>query len=317
MRIEILNIPNYYCSYYILTLYQNSSLKFEKEGQFRKYDHRPLIIFRFAGKIYVIDNNDPVGFDDYLYSIATFYFVTNKLIGHKLYQSKKIRPLYPHYPINSLNIYLKLFRLNLISCLSIRTLLKLIKTLFVLPHYRFEKSGLNETKFIFFSSRLWLKETSANQIRASFIQYCQNDNRFQFEGGFRRRSDGNNLSFDAFLSDKTYSPKEFSKLSKRSRIVLNNPAVAGALSWRFAEYLNHGLFVVNFPFSIDLPSAMIHGKNIFSVSSVEEIPQVLDMIIESPDRCQEIAKGGKEFFEQYCTPEKQWRYIMTHFPPKT
>ena len=63
MRIEILNIPNYYCSYYILTLYQNSSLKFEKEGQFRKYDHRPLIIFRFAGKIYVIDNNDPVGFD--------------------------------------------------------------------------------------------------------------------------------------------------------------------------------------------------------------------------------------------------------------
>jgi hypothetical protein len=40
-------------------------------------------------------------------------------------------------------------------------------------------------------------------------------------------------------------------------IALNNPAVCGAVSWRLAEYLNQGLFVLSFPFKIELPTDFV------------------------------------------------------------
>ena len=292
-----------------MALDQNAILSFKSEIRFRKYDNRPLIIFRFDGEIYVIDNNDPVGFDKDLYTLSRYYFVTNKLIGNELYQSKKIIPLYPHYPINSLNIYIRLFNFNLIRYLSLVGLLKMIKTFLDLPIYKSQKRFLRKKNSIFFSSRIWSKEMIANQIRASFISYCKKDERFEFEGGFRPRNNGDNFGHDSLVSKKKYTPKQFSRLSKRSVVVLNNPAVLGALSWRFAEYLNYGLFILNFPFKIQLPKDLVHAKNIYGISLVEEIPQVLDMIIEYPQCCDEIARGGKDFFEDYCAPQKQWDYI--------
>jgi hypothetical protein len=64
-------------------------------------------------------------------------------------------------------------------------------------------------------------------------------------GGFVPRSDGFNYGYDQELNKEIY---QVSFLGAKSMIALNNPAVCGAVSWRLAEYLNQGLFVLSFPF---------------------------------------------------------------------
>ena len=57
----------------------------------------------------VIDDNDPVGLSENLYERADLCFVTNKLKNDPKSETAKVLPLFPHYPINNLLTYLRLF----------------------------------------------------------------------------------------------------------------------------------------------------------------------------------------------------------------
>jgi hypothetical protein len=102
----------------------------------------------------------------------------------------------------------------------------------------------------------------------------------------------------------------FSKLSARSKVVLNNPAVVGAVSWRLAEYLNQGLFVLAFSFKIELPENFVNQENIHLIDSTYEYKAVFDIILESPDYHKKVSKNGKKYFDSFCTPQKQAQYII-------
>lgn len=108
MKLKILNIPNYYCSYYLQVLDLGFDLSFINKSLFRKYDFKPYLIFEIRDEVFIIDNNDPVGIERFLLEKCKYYFSTNKL-KNKGYATEKIIPLFPHYPINVNNIYVKLF----------------------------------------------------------------------------------------------------------------------------------------------------------------------------------------------------------------
>lgn len=306
----ILNIPNFYTTYYLFGFKREYRVIFKMDKSFLKYNNKPLLIFKIKDKIAVIDNDDPVNVVQELYDLADAYFVTNKLLDSKSYQQTKVKPLFPHYPINILPLYFKLFNVGLLRFLKLKSLAKEIYIQLKRPVYKNYPLKTEKENFIFFSSNIWKKEPETNSIRAEFIRFCKIDHRIRFEGGFVPRSDGNNYGFDNELNHIKYSPKEFSKLSNQSKIVLNNPAVCGAVSWRLAEYLNQSLFVLSFPFKIELPVSLKHEKEVYYIEQTTQFPEVFDKVLGDKEYHQYIANNAKNYFLKYCTPEAQVKYII-------
>jgi hypothetical protein len=308
--IYILNIPNFYTTYYLFGFKKGFKVKFKMETAFLKYNNKPLLIFKIKNKIAVIDNDDPVNVVQELYDLADAYFVTNKLLDNKSYQQAKVKALFPHYPINILPLYFTLFNVGLFRFLKFKALAKEIYIQLKRPIYKDYPLKTGKENFIFFSSNIWKKEPKTNTIRAEFIRFCKADDRIKFKGGFVPRSDGNNYGFDNELNHIKYAPKEFSNLSSQSKIVLNNPAVCGAVSWRLAEYLNQSLFILSFPFKIELPVSLKHDQNICYVEETTQFKEVFDKVLENEVYHRQIASNAKDYFLKYCTPHAQVNYII-------
>lgn len=309
-EIQVLNIPNFYSSYYLLGLNQAYGVQFKMDPSFAKFNNKPILIFKVNDTIAVIDNDDPTGVHPELYDVASIYFVTNKLIENDSYQQSKVKPLYPHYPVNAALLYCRIFGLGLFRYLKLKDMLQQIYILLRRPLYVQYKKSFRKDNFIFFSSNIWKKEPETNEIRASFIRFCKADDRIVFKGGFIPRSDGNNYGFDNELNAEKYSPRMFSMLSAKSKVALNNPAVCGAVSWRLAEYLNQGLFVLSFPFKIELPQNFTQDTEVHFIEKTTAFKTVLDTIIDNPDYHETIAANGKTYFDSYCTPLAQAKYVV-------
>lgn len=309
-EIQVLNIPNFYSSYYLLGLNHEYKVKFKMDPRFAKFNNKPLLIFKVNNTLAVIDNDDPTGVNSELYEMVSIYFVTNKLINHDSYKQPKVKPLFPHYPVNIVPLYCRIFGLSLFRYLKLKEVLQQIYILLRRPIYVQYKKSFKKDNFIFFSSNIWKKEPETNQIRAEFIRFCKADTRIVFKGGFIPRSDGNNYGFDNELNDEKYSPRMFSKLSAKSKIALNNPAVCGAVSWRLAEYLNQGLFVLSFPFKIELPINVTQHTDVHFIEKTTEFKPLFDKIIDSEDYHETIAANGKIYFDRFCTPFAQAKYVV-------
>lgn len=308
--IQVLNIPNFYSSYYLLGLSQMYNVQFKMDSRFTKFNNKPLLIFKVNNSIAVIDNDDPTGVHPELYDLASIYFVTNKLINHDSYKQPKVKPLYPHYPVNIASLYCSIFGWDLFRYLKFKDVFQQVYILLRRPSYQQFKRSFKKDNFIFFSSNIWKKEPETNQIRAEFIRFCKADKRIVFKGGFIPRSDRNNYGFDTELNNEKYSPKVFSKLSASSKIALNNPAVCGAVSWRLAEYLNQGLFVLSFPFKIELPQNFKQNTEVHFIEQTMEYKAVFDKIINNPAYHEAVATNGKNYFDAYCTPQAQAKYVV-------
>jgi hypothetical protein len=308
--ITVLNIPNFYSSYYLLGLSQEFKVRFKIDKRFIKFNNKPLLVFQVNDKIGVIDNDDPTGVDQELYDLTDIYFATNKLIDDNSYNQKKVKPLYPHYPVNILPLYLSLFGLNLVRFIKIKDVAREIYILMRRPPYKKYKGIPVKGNFVFFSSNIWKKEPQANDIRAEFMRFCKEESRIEFEGGFIPRCDGDNLGFDKQLNSVRYSPRKFAKLNSKSKIVLNNPAVCGAVSWRLAEYLNQGLFVLSFPFKIELPQNIYHGQQSHFIESTTDYKSIFDYISDNPEYHEKVAISGKNYFDVFCAPKAQAKYVI-------
>lgn len=310
MIVTVLNIPNFYASYYLLGLSEAYQLNYRAENRFQKYNNKPITILEINGAITIIDNDDPIGVVQELYDLCSLYFVTNKLKDHPSYSQEKVKPLFPHYPVAICSLYISLFGMNLFRFLKLKEVARQIYIQWRRPRFENKKFKNVTNRFVFFSSNIWKKETVTNTIRAEFIRFCKQDDRIKFEGGFVPRSDNNNLGFDEEVNKVMYSPKIFSKLSAQSLIVLNNPAVCDAVSWRLAEYLNHGLFILSFPFKIELPVDFEHQQNMHFIQDAKDYKSVLDRILNEVGYHEKIAMEGKKYFDNYCTPQAQVRYVM-------
>jgi len=308
--IYILNIPNFYSSYYLYGLNEEFNVKFKMDKAFLQYNNKPTLIFRLKDKLGVINNDDPVYFDQNLYDLSDSYFVTNKLIDNPSFNQENVKPLFPHYPINILPLYLRLFNFRLIKYFKIKSLAREIYILLRRPLYKNYNLKTEKQNYIFFSSSIWKDEVETNNIRAEFIRYCKTDDRLVFEGGFIPRADGNNFDFQAELNQTKYPPKVFSKLSKESKIALNNAAVWGAVSWRLAEYLNQSLFVLSFPFKIELPVPLKHEEEVYAIEHISDYKKVFDKVLGNPNYHRNMATNGKTYFSKYCTPQAQAKYIV-------
>lgn len=308
--VTILNIPNYYCSYYLLGLSQRFNLSYRFDPKVSRFNNRAFLIFEYRGVRVVICNNDPSGTKPDLYEYVDYYFVTNKLKDHPDYQQDKIRPLFPHFPVDVTGLYLRTFKWNLLGQLKPSALLQQLHILGKRPRYQEKKLNYSFHNYVFFSANLWKKEPETNQIRAEFIRACKSDPRVNFEGGFVPREDGDTMGYPEEINQKIYPPKVFSELSAKTLFALNNPAVLGAVSWRLAEYFASGIAVISFPSAVDFPVEPEDQVHIHEVKSIGDFKSSINSFFENQDYHRKIAEGGYAYFKKYCTPEAQISYIL-------
>ncbi|MBZ9632346.1 hypothetical protein LB465_16310 [Salegentibacter sp. LM13S] len=312
-KIDLLNIPNYFSSYYLYGLNEVAKVRYCPNTEFRKWNGTPLLILRVDKKIIIIDNRDPNGVQKDLYSVATSYFATNKLKDNPNYNLLKLKALFPHYPINFSLGYLKIFRKHLFKELGKEKVMKDFYAQVKRPNYQnYSVNPENFSNYIFFSGSIWKKEEVANKQRAVFIKACKENEQIDFEGGLIPRTDGDNRNLEDVLGPKRYTSKNFHKKSSSSLINFNNPAVLGAISWRVGEFFNLSSFVLSLPFMVDLPVYPLHGKEIHMIKSVDEIEDFLNYLLKNPHYHRQIKIGGKNFFNKFCDPKIQALRILKY-----
>ncbi|WP_296703173.1 glycosyltransferase [Algoriphagus sp.] len=309
-KVTILNIPNYYSSFYLLGLERIANLRYNPRKEFAHLNGKPFLVIEYKGKIAVIENDDPIGVDMSAYSDSDLYFATNKLLDREDYSLKKVTPLFPHYSIDNSFAYLKLFGFKGMGALGAKEFLRQFYILFRRPILTNKPFEHLEGNYVFFSGSIWKKENWANQMRAEFVTACKSNPYIEFEGGMNPRTDGDLCGLPPSVMDKRYTPKDFSEKSSKSIIGFSNPAVLDAVSWRLGEYWNYGCFVISFPFKIEIPTIPIHGNHIHYIEGPEEFSDVLTFAMKNPDYREKVAKGGKTYFQENCLPEIQAKRIF-------
>ncbi len=310
-KITVLNVPNYYCSYYLLGLSEVSEIKFSPMPEFAHLNDKPFLVIEYKGKVAVIENDDPIGVDVMAYEHADLYFATNKLLAREDYNWPKVKPIYPHYSIDNSTQYLKLFGLNRLTSPGIKEFVRQWYILYRRPDFVNLPYQKLEGNYVFFAGSIWKKEPWANQVRAEFVKACQQNAHINFEGGMNPRADGDLCGLSPEVMDKRYTPSEFAEKSSRSIIGFSNPAVLDAVSWRLAEYWNYSCFVLGFQFKIDLPTVPVHGEHMHYVQDSGEFSDVITYAMKNPDYREKVSKGGKKYFNEFCLPEIQAKRILS------
>lgn len=309
-KVNILNIPNYYCSYYLLGLGRIGELKYTPSKEFAHLNGKPFLVIEVNGKVIVIENDDPIGVDKQSYNLADLYFATNKLINKEDYNWPKIRPLFPHYSIGIPGQYIRIFGFNGLLNSGLKGFVRQAYILNKRPDYQNIPFCKKDGNYVFFAGNIWEKEPSANQVRAAYVLACQNHPLIQFEGGMIPRSDGNLCGLPPEVLNRNYLPKEFAEKSAQSVLGFINPAVLDAVSWRLAEYLNYGSFIMSLPFKIQMPIEPIHGKEIHYLEDTSEFSEIITFAMTHPEYRNKLSRGAKDYFQNYCLPEKQAQMIL-------
>lgn len=308
--VNILNVPNYYCSYYLLGLGRIARLKYTPLPEFAHLNDKPFLVLEVKGKVIVIENDDPIGVDKPSYELADLYFATNKLKSREDYNWPKTRAIFPHYSIDNWVQHLQLFGVRGVREIGFKEFLRQTYILYRRPDFVNLPFKEKEGNYVFFAGSIWKKENWANQVRAAFVKACQANSHIQFEGGMNPRSDGDLCGLSPSVMDKRYTPEEFATKSSQSVIGFSNPAVLDAVSWRLAEYMNYGCFIISFPFKIEVPVEPVHGKDIHYIQDVSEFDEVITYAMKNEKYRKNVSKGAKEYFERYCLPETQAKMIL-------
>jgi hypothetical protein len=318
MEIILHNLPSEYCSFYLHGLYKHSSISNIKyQITHPKYNGTAYIILSLKMgtiiKRIVIENNDPSKPIAELLSYCDYYFCTN-YIENTYNVSTKVIPLYPHFPIRYLKPYMaQLAHFYNLPIKQKKHVLSSIKYLYQLPNYAINKApALHNFKNVFFASTIWKKEDGTNKARYKFMSVVKNISQLDFEGGFSKRSDNNNMGYDAFLMPKRISPKEYKSKVINSVINFNCPAVCNAISWRLGEFLNLGKFIFSTPLQVKLPEPLIHGEHLWLVTDDANWLTEINYLLSKPKLINEIEFNALQYFNNKCDSIKQIDYIISH-----
>jgi hypothetical protein len=160
-KIEIVNIPGYTSSYYVLALSKSGhKLHVKPEKKFEKYNYATCLLIRVDGKLIVIDNDDPLRVIEDLYEESTAYFMTNKAIDKPEFNRDGIYPLFPHYPVNTLWLYIKLFHWHLMKPKMLKKALTVLYTIYTRPKYVNIALNHSKKRYVFFCCKILEKGKS-------------------------------------------------------------------------------------------------------------------------------------------------------------
>jgi hypothetical protein len=263
------------------------------------------IEYRNEKRTIIIDTDDP-SVDHFNYIGFDFVFISQKLLKSKSIYPDNVIALNPHFP----------FRHNILTYLLLKKFIFLHYPVgcmrYFIENLRLKK--LNDIlnirnaeieNLIFYYRSLWKNEYQTNVLGARFLDFFTHQG-YNVIGGLYRRKDGfttENPIIDKFIVISCLNNKKYLQYLSKSKYVLNTPAVRGAISWRFAEYLFANKNIVTTEFKVELPTKF----NYYLVNEDEKT------FTEELDKLQYF-KGcfdNKTLVEQVLLPTKQIDYIFS------
>lgn len=320
-NVTLLSIPNFWLTYYMYGLYHHPNVlfTFKKEKEFSEFDYTNRCALRITikgmVKSIIIDTDDPTDRHDNLGNNFDCVFLSQKLITKSDNELKKIHALPPHFPIKTFVIH-KMIAMHIFNPCNLIKNLKEIKAVFSLKPLSLvygKRIIRNSNNFIFYHRSLWKKEFLTNELGYKYLTYFSRK-KFNVEGGFYR-SDGyksDSEVINRLITNKKIPTSEYIAKSIESLFCFNSPAVRGAISWRFGEYLAMGKAVISTPFKVEFPEFMQNKISLFTINdNIEEFDAQLDTITKSSMQMIATAEDNNYLlFQQFLTPEKQITYIL-------
>jgi hypothetical protein len=308
--VTILSIPNIWLNFYVYGFlkHPNVKLKLKPIKKYSEYNFTMRmavsIEYKNEKRTIIIDTDDPSA-DHFNYIGFDFVFISQKLLKSKSIYPDNVIALNPHFP----------FRHNIINYLLLKKLIFLNYPVccmrYFIQNLRLKKMNdiLNirnseVENLIFYYRSLWAKEYQTNLLGAVFLDFFTRQG-YNVIGGLYR-IDGfktNNTTIDKFIVKSRLDNKKYLQYLSKSKYVLNTPAVRGAISWRFAEYLFVNKNIVSTEFKVELPTKF----NYYLVNEDEKT------FTEELDKLQYF-KGcfdNRTLVAQVLLPTKQIDYIFS------
>ena len=170
----------------------------------------------------------------------------------------------------------------------------------ILPH-----NILPHDKKIFFVSRFWEGQDSANQARINFIKACkrlQKEGLIDFIGGMVPDSKISLCPQEVKL-EKEIPLHMYIEGIQTSILVFNTPAYHGCHGWKLPEYMSQSAAILSTPFNNELPIALEHGENIFFSNSDEDsLYNAIKLLVTDKELCKKLRKKIHKYWKCYASP---------------
>ncbi len=319
IQVKILSIPNFWLTFYMYGLenHPDISMQMELDNKYREYNYQNWCVLDITinqkTKRIIIDTDDPAKRHMEYGKEIDLVFLNQKLRDEAY--PNNVYSIPPHFPVKSFIIQKKM-GLRLLNPKNIYKNLREIKAI-----YNFKPSSLltlkkeprKSNKYIFYHRTLWKKESLTNQLGYIFLDFFKSKN-YKVVGGLFR-SDGfktEDEKINSVITTEWYNTQEYIEHILESLIVLNTPAVRGACSWRFGEYLAFGKAIVTTPFMVELPEYIKENQNYFLISNEsDEFKKQLDKITSDESKIVQMENNNLELFKSKLSPYKQIEYILS------
>lgn len=175
-------------------------------------------------------------------------------------------------------------------------------------------AGESDPNFVYYSATEWYHDTcrsTTNPERAAFMRAAANHPSIRFEGGFfapkRTRTE-----FPDLAARNRVSMRDWVRLTSRSAVVFNNPAVHGCLGWKLGQYLALGKAIISLPLGVALPSPLEHGRSCHFVSDSEGIPDAVQRILDDHSYRGQLERGARDYWQRHAHPQRVALRMLEH-----
>lgn len=185
---------------------------------------------------------------------------------------------------------------------------------------QFEKISDHKQNRVLFQTRCFPKpeEMDARTIhdeRAALIRHLKNNLGEKFMGGFVPDPVATR-DYNDCLTNLPTEPHEYLKLVQESTIGVYTRGLSYSPAWKMAEYLAQGTCIVAEPLITELPVPLENGKHLLYFSSKEECVDHCRMLLQSPEKRQELSSNARKYYEKNVSPSASALRVLEMMVPK-
>ncbi|WP_029035397.1 glycosyltransferase [Salinimicrobium terrae] len=307
-------------------LNQQGEIDLEYSLETRNY---PVNICRvvYEGKVLIFDLADTSVIREKFYNECDFY-IKRMLLRKDFKERNKLIPYGLNYIVFYENIFMrnlifnkKYFKYGIRYHQKISEILN-IKISIYTSHLKNLQAQPIENYNLIFRTRLWNPDNNLNiskkkerkkmnQERIKINQLLTRKFGDSFQGGIEKDEYSTKESPDLLLSGEQYHKKNYLKLLKNSAIGIVSPGLEDSISWKFGEYVAHGLAVITTPVDDYLfRGEFREGENYLVYSELSELVEKIESLHRNDSYLRKIQKNNVEYYKNWLEPSAKIRSIF-------
>ncbi len=184
-----------------------------------------------------------------------------------------------------------------------------------LAHYGKNTNTVNTQNTILFQTRCFVNEDSQDvkeihQQRYNIIKLLREKFPQNFVGGFipSRIVDE---KYKKAITNLPTNPLAYLNEIKKAKMVIYTRGLLDSPAWKMAEYLSQGKVIIAEKLTAELPIPLTHRKEILFFENEDDIPNLIQEVINDDEMCNVLSKNAKMYFDQNVHPKENVKRILT------